>query len=38
LRPFVIPIIESLKITDESIISAIGNSFGDIYEQYFEWA
>ena len=38
LRLFVIPIIESLKISDESIMSAIGNSYGDIYEQYFEWA
>jgi hypothetical protein len=34
----VIPIIESLKISDDSIMSAIGNSYGDIYEQYFEWA
>ena len=38
IRPQAIPIIESLPVPDESIMSAIGNSYGDIYETHFEWA
>ena len=32
LRPQMIPLIESWEIPDEVLISAIGNSYGDIYE------
>ena len=38
IRPQAIPIIESLQFPDESIMSAIGNSYGDIYETHLEWA
>jgi len=31
-------IIESLKIPDSLILSAVGNSHGDIYETHLEWA
>ena len=29
---------ESLGFTDDCLITAIGNSYGDIYEQHLEWA
>ena len=29
---------ESLELTDNSILSAIGNSYGDIYEKHLELA
>jgi len=32
LRPQMIPLVESFGFTDSFILSAIGNSFGDIYE------
>ena len=32
LRPQMIPLIEAWEVPDEMIISAIGNSYGDIYE------
>jgi hypothetical protein len=32
LRPQMIPLIESWEFPDEVLISAIGNSYGDIYE------
>jgi len=32
LRPQMIPLVEGLAISDGSINSAIGNSYGDIYE------
>ncbi len=32
LRPQMIPLIESWEFPDEILISAIGNSYGDIYE------
>lgn len=31
-------LIESIGFADEEIISAIGNSYGDIYETHLEWA
>ena len=30
--------IESCGYTDEIVCSAIGNSYGDIYETHLEWA
>mmetsp|Transcript_28326 Transcript_28326/g.42890 ORF Transcript_28326/g.42890 Transcript_28326/m.42890 type:complete len:179 (-) Transcript_28326:84-620(-) len=38
IRPYAIPLVESLGWKDEFIVSAIGNSYGDIYEQHLEWA
>jgi hypothetical protein len=38
LRPFAIPIMELHDIPDYINISSVGNSYGDIYETYFEWA
>lgn len=38
IRPKAISIVESLNITDEVLQSAIGNSYGDIYETHLEWA
>lgn len=38
IRPYAIPLVESLGFTDETVVSAIGNSYGDIYEQHLEWA
>lgn len=38
IRPLAIPLIESIEIPDESICSAIGNSYGDIYETHLKWA
>ena len=38
LRPQMIPLIESWEFPDEILISAIGNSYGDIYETQLEWA
>ena len=38
IRPQAISIIESLKYTDGHLQSAIGNSYGDIYETHLEWA
>jgi len=36
LRPQAIPLIELFEISDSMITSAIGNSYGDIYEQHLE--
>jgi hypothetical protein len=33
-----IPLIESFAFTDGVLVSAIGNSYGDIYEQLFDWS
>jgi hypothetical protein len=33
-----IPLIESWEIPDEILNSAIGNSYGDIYETQLQWA
>lgn len=38
LRPQMIGLIESFSIADSDITSAIGNSYGDIYETQFKWA
>ena len=38
LRPYVINIIETVDIPDVVLASAIGNSYGDIYETHLEWA
>ena len=37
LRPSIINIIETVNIPDIVLQSAIGNSYGDIYEQHLEW-
>lgn len=38
IRPHAVSIIESVGITDTILPTAIGNSYGDIYEQHLEWA
>lgn len=38
IRPQAIPMIESVEIPDASLCSAIGNSYGDIYETHLKWA
>ena len=38
IRPQAIPLVELMYIPDEVLCSAIGNSYGDIYETQFEWA
>lgn len=38
IRPVALNILESFEIPDSVLISAVGNSYGDIYEQHLEWA
>ena len=38
LRPQIIPLAEVVDHSDNSLMSAIGNSYGDIYETHLEWA
>jgi acyl-CoA oxidase len=38
IRPQAISIIEALGVPDIKLQSAIGNSYGDIYETHLEWA
>jgi hypothetical protein len=38
LRPQVLSIVESIGLTDTVLCSAIGNSYGDIYETHIDWA
>lgn len=38
LRPQIIPLVETFGIPDTNLVSAIGNSYGDIYETHLEWA
>lgn len=40
LRPKILSIVESTPIawSDKSTMTAIGNSYGDIYETHLEWA
>ena len=38
IRPFILSIMEALPITDDVLCSAIGNSYGDIYETHLAWA
>ena len=38
LRPQAIPLVELLHQPDSYLMSAVGNSYGDIYETHLEWA
>lgn len=38
LRPMMIPLVESFCYDDNYLQSAIGNSYGDIYETQLQWA
>ena len=38
IRPYAISLIEGFGIPDEVLTSAIGNSYGDIYETHLRWA
>jgi len=38
LRPQVLNIIECIPMSDMTLMSAIGNKYGDIYETHLEWA
>ena len=41
IRPMIIPLAETLLapfFPNEVLMTAIGNSYGDIYETHFEWA
>jgi len=38
LRPRMVSIMESFNHPDEMLLSAIGNSYGDIYETHLKWA
>jgi hypothetical protein len=38
IRPQIVNIIESFGISDMRLQSAIGNSYGDIYETHLRWA
>jgi len=38
LRPQIISILDAFQISDNVLMSAIGNSYGDIYETHLEWA
>lgn len=38
LRPQMIPLVEQMEFDDNVLMSAIGNSYGDIYETHLEWA
>ena len=38
IRPQLIPIVEGFGFRDSVLTSAIGNSYGDIYETHLEWA
>lgn len=38
IRPSILNIVESIVWSDKSMMSAIGNSYGDIYETHLEWA
>jgi hypothetical protein len=38
IRPFAISLVESYGISDQVLTSAIGNSYGDIYETHLRWA
>ena len=38
IRPQVIPLVELWGYTDNTLVSAIGNSYGDIYETHLKWA
>lgn len=38
IRPQALSILESVKVPDFELWSAIGNSYGDIYETHLDWA
>ena len=38
IRPQVLNLIEVFPFSDNVLMSAIGNSYGDIYETHLEWA
>lgn len=38
LRPQILPLAEVVPHPDHGLMSAIGNSYGDIYETHLEWA
>ena len=38
IRPQAVNVVESMKVPDFYLQSAIGNSYGDIYETHLEWA
>lgn len=38
LRPQMLSIVETFEWSDKVTMSAIGNSYGDIYETHFDWA
>jgi len=38
IRPYILSIVEALPISDNTLCSAIGNSYGDIYETHLNWA
>jgi len=38
LRPHLVNLVESYKFGDSVLMSAIGNSYGDIYTTHLDWA
>lgn len=38
IRPQFIPLLEIHPFSDNTLMSAVGNSYGDIYETHLEWA
>lgn len=38
IRPQAVPLVELFGHSDNTLTSAVGNSYGDIYEQHLEWA
>lgn len=38
IRPQAVNLIELSGISDHMITSAVGNKYGDIYEQHLDWA
>lgn len=38
IRPYALVLLEVYGAKDEMLQSAIGNSYGDIYETHLEWA
>ena len=38
IRPYALSLIEAIGLRDEQLMSAIGNSYGDIYEKHLELA
>jgi len=38
IRPQAVPLTEIFTVPDEVMMSAVGNSYGDIYETHLQWA